>query len=121
MESMVATPNIDTQKKLRDVSPLYFWNVRITIDIVSLKEGKVRQGWQDHIPSQRLLLHRDNLSSKDKLRTVKSNAATIDSVKEGSIRHEWQDHIPSQRLLLPRDQLILRDEYSMAKNVATST
>ena len=88
MVTMLATLNVDTEKMLRDVSPSDFWKVRITIDIVSLKEGKVRQRWQDQIPSQRLLFRRDHLSSKGEHRTLNSNAATIDSVKEGWISHE---------------------------------
>ena len=35
METMLATLIIDTEKELRDISPPYFWNARITVDIVS--------------------------------------------------------------------------------------
>ena len=40
MVTMLATLNVDTEKMLRDASPSDFWKVRITRDIVLLKEGK---------------------------------------------------------------------------------
>ena len=121
---MLATLRIETEKEQRDASPPYLWNVRITIHIVSLKEGRVRHKWQDPSPSQRLLLQRKQNCSIDEHSipynvVVKRHHAI--SLKEGRVRYGWQDLSPSQSLLLHKEQFRTKIEHRTVNSDAATT